>query len=108
TTADASIGGTMASKPGERIAPGTKARRDGVPSARGRPACCPGGVRCRGGVSSSRALAWNRRTCRPDTGGRGRFPGLREGGPQAADTASGRVPRRGTGTGRLVVVRKVL
>jgi hypothetical protein len=29
---------------------------------------CPGGVRCIGGVSSSQALARNRRTCRPDTG----------------------------------------
>jgi len=32
--------------------------------------CCPGGARCRGGVSPSRALAWNRRTCRLDSGGR--------------------------------------
>jgi hypothetical protein len=31
---------------------------------RERPACGPGGVRCIGGVSSSQALAWNRRTCR--------------------------------------------
>jgi hypothetical protein len=54
----------MASKPGDCRIPGTKARRAGVPSARGWPACCPGGARCRGGVSSSRALAWNRRTCR--------------------------------------------
>ena len=29
--------------------------------------CCPGGARCIGGVSSLQALAWNRRTCRPDT-----------------------------------------
>ena len=27
----------------------------------------PGGVRCRGGVSSLQALAWNRRICRLDT-----------------------------------------
>jgi hypothetical protein len=99
----------MASKPGVRRTPGTTARACWrVPSARGRPVCCPGGARCRGGVSSSQALAWNRRTCRPDTGGLGKFPGLREGGPQAADTVSGRVPRRGTGAGRLVVVRKAL
>ena len=32
----------------------------------------------------------------------------REGGPQAADTVSGRVPMRGTGAGRLVVAMKVL
>jgi hypothetical protein len=101
----------MASKPGDRRIPGTKARGC-VPSAREWPACCPGGARCRGGVSSSRALVWNRRTCRPDSDGRLREaiqPGwLREGGPRAADTASGRVPRRGTGAGRLIVARKVL
>jgi len=34
--------------------------------------------------------------------------GRREGGPQAANTARGRVPMRGTGAGRLVVVTKVL
>ncbi len=102
----------MASKPGRRIVPGTKARCNGVPSAGERPACCPGGARCRGGVSSSRALARNRRTCRPDSDGQvswARVPcWLREGGPRAADTASGRVPERGTGTGRPVVVVKVL
>jgi hypothetical protein len=59
----------MASKPGGRIAPGTKARRAGVPSAGGLPACCPGGARCRGGVISLQALARNRRTCRPDSVG---------------------------------------
>jgi hypothetical protein len=80
----------MASKPGEHRTPGTKARHGGVPSARGRPACCPGGARCRGGVSSLRALAWNRRTCRPGNDGQGKLPRPREGGPQAADTASGR------------------
>jgi hypothetical protein len=101
----------MASKPGVRRIPGTKARHAGVPSVRGWPACCPGGARCRGGVSSSQALAWNRRTCRPDSDGQpagATLAWLREGGPQAADTASGRVPMRGTGAGRLVVVVKVL
>ncbi len=102
----------MASKPGVLRTPGTKARCGGVPSARGWPACCPGGARCRGGVSSSQALAWNRRTCRPDSVGQRKrvtLPGWpREGGPQAADTVSGRVPRRGTGAGRPVVVVKVL
>ena len=39
----------------------------GLPWVRGLAACCPGGVRCIGGVSSSQALAWNRRTCRLDT-----------------------------------------
>ena len=77
----------MASKPGECRIPGTKARAC-VPSAGGRPACCPGGARCRGGVSSSRALARNRRTCRPDSDGqvaRATVPCWpREGGPRAA------------------------
>ena len=36
---------------------------------RERPVCCPGGVRCIGGVSSSQAPGWNRRTCRLDTNG---------------------------------------
>jgi hypothetical protein len=106
----------MASKPGDRRIPGTKARAC-APSARGRPACCPGGARCRGGVSSSQALAWNRRTCRPDSDGQVKGAGVpcwpqeggpQEGGPQAAGTASGRVPRRGTGAGRPVVAVKVL
>jgi hypothetical protein len=93
-------------------APGQRRARGGVLSARGRPACCPGGARCRGGVSSSQALAWNRRTCRPDTDPAVQLgeepPGRREGGPRAANTVSGRVPMRGTGTGRLVVVMKAL
>ena len=55
--------------PGLGLVPGTKARLMGVPSARERPACGSGGARCKGGVSSSQALAWNRRTCRFDTGG---------------------------------------
>lgn len=56
---------TMAPKPGAQLTPGTKVRSSGAPSARRRPVCCPGGVRCRGGVSSSRALARNRRSCVP-------------------------------------------
>jgi len=40
-----------------------------VPSAGELPACGLSGVRCKGGVSSSQALAWNRRTCRLDTNG---------------------------------------
>jgi hypothetical protein len=35
-------------------------------------------------------------------------PGRREGGPQAASTARGRVPMRDTGAGRLVVAMKAL
>ncbi len=46
--------------------PGQRRAHRGASSARGRPACCPGGVRCIGGVSSSQALARNRRTCRLD------------------------------------------
>ena len=108
----ASIDGTMASKPGRRIVPGTKARQQDVPVARGLPACCPGGARCRGGVSSSLALGWNRRTSRLDTVMVVQMgqepPGRQEGGPQAANAVSGRVPTRGTGTGRPVVVMKAL
>ena len=35
-------------------------------------------------------------------------PWLRKGDPQVAETARGRVPMRGTGTGRLAVARKAL
>ena len=31
------------------------------------PACCPGGTRCKGGVTSSLALGWHMRTSRLDT-----------------------------------------
>ena len=83
-----------------------------VPSAWGRPACRSGGVRCIGGVSSSQALAWNRRSCRLDTDGQLKWvscaPWLREGGPQPAETGRGRVPMRGTVADRSVVVMKVL
>ena len=83
----------------------TKARRGG--SSVGELAVCgPGGARCIGGVSSSQALAWNRRTCRPDRDGQGFWP--REGEPQAANTASARVPMRGTGADRPVVAVRAL
>ena len=60
---------TMASKLGSVGGPGTKARCGGS-SVGELPVCGPGGARCIGGVSSSQALAWNRRTCRPDRDGR--------------------------------------
>ena len=71
----------------------------------GEPVDCPDGVRHIGGASLTLALARNVRTCRPDTvaGLLGRW---REGVPQAAHTARGRVPSRGTGTDRLVVAMK--
>ena len=56
---------TTTPKPGAQLTPGTKVHPSGAPSARRRPVCCPGGVRCRGGVNSSRALARNRRSCAP-------------------------------------------
>ena len=96
---------TMASKLGSVGGPGTKARLGG-PSVGELPVCGPGGARCIGGVSSSQALAWNRRTCRPDRDGRRCWP--REGEPQAADTASARVPMRGTGADRFVVAVRAL
>jgi hypothetical protein len=92
-------------------APGQRAAL-GIPSAWGRPACSPGGVRCIGGVSSSQALAWNRRSCRLDTDGQHKWvkvaPWLREGGPRPAETGRGRVPMRGTVADRSVVVMKAL
>jgi len=35
---------------GSAESPGQRRADSGVLSARGRPACCPGGARCRGGV----------------------------------------------------------
>jgi hypothetical protein len=89
--------------------PGQRRAFRGASSAGERPACGPGGARCIGGVSSSQALVWNRRTCRPDSAGR-EWVILaywsREGGPQAVVAVSGRVPMRGTGADRLVVATK--
>jgi hypothetical protein len=51
---------------GRSQAPGQR-RTVCVPVAGERPACGPGDARCKGGVSSSRALSWNRRTCRLGT-----------------------------------------
>ena len=45
---------------------------------------------------------------RPDDIGEARRFWSREGGPQVAETARGRVPMRGTGADRLVVVVKAL
>ena len=91
--------------------PGQRRAFRGASSTGERPACGPGGVRCIGGVSSSQALVWNRRTCRPDSDGR-EWVRLaywsREGEPQAVMAVSGRVPMRGTGADRFVVAMKVL
>ena len=109
---EASIDGSTVPKPRSRIVLGTKAGHFGAPSARGRPAGCPGGTRCRGGVSSSQALVRNRRTSRPDAVMAVQMglwpPGRRKGRPQVATTARGRVPMRGTGTGQPVVAMKAL
>ncbi|MEA2589091.1 MAG: hypothetical protein QOH66_2018, partial [Actinomycetota bacterium] len=109
TTADASKQTMTASKPGWCANPGTKAHRAVRPQSGGFPACRPGGARCIGGVSSSQALAWNGRTCRLRTVIRSKWasnaPRVREGDPQAADTARGRVPG-GAGADRPVVARK--
>ena len=101
----------MASKPGPGVSLGIKARLLGVPSAEERPACGLGGARCKGGVSSLLALAWNKGTCRLETVGQSYWVRLarwlREGDPLSAETGSGRVPR-GTGADRLVVATKAL
>ena len=54
-------------------APGQGRARRACPGARELPARGPGGVRCKGGVSSSQALAWNRRICRLDTDGQSKW-----------------------------------
>ena len=96
---------------GRLIASGQR-RASGMSSAGERPACGPGDARCKGGVSSSQALAGNRRTCRLDTDGQSKWvklaPWSQEGGPRPAETGRGRVPMRGTGADRLVLVTKAL
>jgi hypothetical protein len=101
----------MASKPGLGVTPGKRALLYGASGARERPACGPGGARCKGGVSSSQALVGNKRSCRLDTDDQSKWVTFatwsREGGLQLAETRRGRVPR-GTVADRLVVVMKVL
>jgi hypothetical protein len=96
---------------GRLISPG-KRHASCEPVVGERPACGPGGVRCKGGVSSLQALAWNRRTCRLDTDGQSKWvrsaPWLREGAPRPAETGRDRVLMRGTGADRPVVVMKAL
>lgn len=59
---------------GSGLVLGTKASGEtSSPSVRELPACGPDGVRCKGGVSSSQALAWNRRTCRLGTVGQSKW-----------------------------------
>jgi len=92
--------------------PGQRRALRGVLSVRGLPVCCSGGARCRGGVSSSQALAWNRRTSRLDSDGQWKWvwsaPWSREGERQGRDTPRRRVPMRGTGADRPVVAVKAL
>ena len=111
TTADASKQTRTASKPGWCANPGTKVHRAVRPQSGGIPACRPGGARCKGGVSSSQALAWNGRTCCLRTDVRSKWVGItprtQEGDPQAAHTARGRVPG-GAGADRPVVAMKAL
>jgi hypothetical protein len=93
------------------VTPGQRRALRGALSVGERPVCGLGGARCKGGVSSSQALAWNRRTCRPDSDGQSKWasaPWSREGGPQAANTARGRVLMRGTGADQPVVAGKAL
>ena len=61
-----------------------------------------------GGASPVRALARNVGTPRRDGAGWRVDAGWRKGEPQAAETARGRVPMRGRGADRLVVVVKAL
>ena len=85
----------VTSEPGREADPGL---------AEGVPVYCLGGVRHEGGVSPVQALVWNVRTCRLVMRPERLFVRFVEGGPQAAGTVRGRVPVRGTGTDRLVVV----
>ncbi len=103
----------MASKPGTSGIPGTKARPNGRALSQG--AACVLTWRCP--VYRWRELVAGAGMEQENLSPRCRFgrstglvqpPGRRKGGPQAAGTASGRVPMRGTGTGRLVLAMKAL
>jgi hypothetical protein len=63
----------MTSKPRPARLPRDKGTPHGVSGARELPVCGPGGVRCKGGVSSLQALVWNRRICRLDTFGQSKW-----------------------------------
>jgi hypothetical protein len=69
------------------------------------PAYWPGGVRHVGDVSPVCGFRMEQEKAGPDTA---RCVGGREGVPQAADTARGRVPMRDLLADRSVVVRKPL
>ena len=64
--------------------------------AREKPAYCPSGDRHKGGVSSAQALVWNVGTSSLDV----------EGSPPSGRPVRGRVPMRGGGADRPVVVMK--
>ena len=55
------------------VLPGQRRARGACPQPGSGLLAGPGGVRCIGGVSSSQALAWNRRTCRLDTDGQSKW-----------------------------------
>ncbi len=104
---------TTASKPGSEVVPGMKAR----PAWRvlSQAATCVLAWRCpvyrwrelvAGAGMEQENLSPRYRSGRSLDGSSS--PGRREGDPQAANTARGRVPTRGTGAGRLVVVMKAL
>jgi hypothetical protein len=104
---------TMASKPGLEVVPGTKARPGW--RALSQAAACVLAWRCpvyrwrelvAGAGMEQENLSSRYRLGR--SLGLAQPPGRREGGPQAANTARGRVPMRGTGAGRLVVAMKAL
>src|ERR1022692_5185838 len=63
----------MTSKPRPARLPREEGAPVGESETRELPARGPGGVRCKGGVSSLQALAWNRRICRLDTEGQSKW-----------------------------------
>jgi hypothetical protein len=102
-----------ASKPGHEVVPGTKARP--AWRAPSQEAACVLAWRCpvfrwrelvAGAGMEQENLSFRYRLGR--SLGLVQPPDRREGGPQAAETARGRVPMRGTGAGRLVVAMKAL
>jgi hypothetical protein len=84
----------------------------GPPSVREQPVCGPGGIWCKGGVSSSQAWVGNGRTCRLDTGSqyaeqipalrrlsRGRTPSGKHRKGESTDARHRGEPTRSSGEG---------
>jgi RNA-directed DNA polymerase len=107
------------SKPRLEAYLGIKEYCKGIPQAREQPVCGLGGIRCKGGVSSSWAWVGNRRTCRLDTGNqsqvqisafgwlpRGRTPSGEHHKGESTDARHGDGPTRSSDEGLVMRLKR--